>query len=733
MKKQELVNRLSSFIVLLAGFLLFWEWLRPLEQITDTGSVHLFVVYAALSFVISYFIHQTWLKFIIKSLGMVLVLDYLFIQAPFASSGWIERILYEFSHNVGAISDSNWYAMTPFFRSFLFLLLLWLMSYLLHYWFIVANKIFLFIVLTIVYLAVLDTFTVYDAKVAIVRSFIIAFVILGLNYYAQLVRNQPDANHQIKGLYYWMIAISSVVIAATAIGFFSPKFNPQWPDPVPFIQSTAGHIGFQEGNTIQKVGYDENDSNLGGSFVQDDTTVFEVITNQKRYWRIESKDVYTGKGWERSSDQVFQPIQGGQVNWRTFSDSVETEETEASIRMNPGSNFSKIAYPYGLEQVEGQGSEEFYLDKQSGMIEVESSEQQELNQEYAMTYQSPSYDIDELRASGSDDPQEIQEQYLQLPDELPNRVGDLAAEIVESEDSRYGMAKAIEGYFGRNGFTYQTKDVPVPGENEDYVDQFLFESKIGYCDNFSTSMVVLLRSVDIPARWVKGFTGGELQEDQPDLPSGYSLYEVTNNNAHSWVEVYFPGTGWVPFEPTAGFANNAAFHQDIDNDNLTDETQSEEEQTEETEQEEELPSDNEEAEDEEVTIGENQGDSFPLLTVLGIIAGIVVIVLFVLWIVRRDRWKAKYLLKKWDRNGSSKQLEKMYIYLLQVLQRRSVLRDTGQSLRQYAKQVDEYYGSDTMYELTLLYEQSLYRQAYDEVDRQKLRELFEKLFRQIFA
>jgi transglutaminase-like putative cysteine protease len=80
-----------------------------------------------------------------------------------------------------------------------------------------------------------------------------------------------------------------------------------------------------------------------------------------------------------------------------------------------------------------------------------------------------------------------------------------------------------------NGFTYNQVDVAVPGPNDDYVDQFLFETLRGYCDNYSTSMVVLLRSVGIPSRWVKGYTEGEYQGP---TESGKRGYTITNNNAH---------------------------------------------------------------------------------------------------------------------------------------------------------------------------------------------------------
>src|SRR5690625_5109283 len=78
-------------------------------------------------------------------------------------------------------------------------------------------------------------------------------------------------------------------------------------------------------------------------------------------------------------------------------------------------------------------------------------------------------------------------------------------------------------------------------------------------------MVVMLRTLDIPARWVKGFTGGEKIANKLEEEELFDIYEVTNANAHSWVEVYFPEIGWVPFEPTHGFSNLAQFTSTHDN------------------------------------------------------------------------------------------------------------------------------------------------------------------------
>ena len=173
---------------------------------------------------------------------------------------------------------------------------------------------------------------------------------------------------------------------------------------------------------------------------------------------------------------------------------------------------------------------------------------------YEIEFVEYDYSLKALRETEMDSLQ-VQEsafsEYLQLPDELPNRVGELAESITASSENVYDKTKAIERYFGRNGFVYDQKNVAVPGAKDDYVDQFLFDTKRGYCDNYSTSMVVMLRTIGIPARWVKGFAPGEVVKNK----DGDSVYRVTNKEAHSWVEAYMPGIGWMPLNQQLGLGD----------------------------------------------------------------------------------------------------------------------------------------------------------------------------------
>jgi transglutaminase-like putative cysteine protease len=145
----------------------------------------------------------------------------------------------------------------------------------------------------------------------------------------------------------------------------------------------------------------------------------------------------------------------------------------------------------------------------------------------------------ELRAASGPASPRLLSNYLNLPAVDP-RIPRLAEQITASAKNNYDKAIAIEAYLRTNfGYTLQlSRTVPA-----DPLANFLFERKQGHCEYFASSMAVMLRELGIPSRLVNGFRTGEFN----DLTSQYL---VRASNAHSWVEAYFPGYGWVAFDPT---------------------------------------------------------------------------------------------------------------------------------------------------------------------------------------
>ncbi|MBL8062092.1 MAG: transglutaminase domain-containing protein [Anaerolineales bacterium] len=149
--------------------------------------------------------------------------------------------------------------------------------------------------------------------------------------------------------------------------------------------------------------------------------------------------------------------------------------------------------------------------------------------------------IPELQQAGEDYPEWVTEKYLQLPADFSPRIRALANEIAAPYDTPYDKTSAITEYL-RNTITYAST-ISFPDESVDQLEYFLFESQRGFCNYSASAEVLMLRSIGIPARLAVGYAQGE-----PNLQN--SIYVVRERDLHAWPEVYFPGYGWIEFEPT---------------------------------------------------------------------------------------------------------------------------------------------------------------------------------------
>ncbi len=172
--------------------------------------------------------------------------------------------------------------------------------------------------------------------------------------------------------------------------------------------------------------------------------------------------------------------------------------------------------------------------------EVVSRSRTEAGSGYEMLVEVPDLGPDLLRAATGDVPEDVQT-YLEVPEtEHADDLRALAVELTADAATPYDQALALQTYF-RDGTQFRYDTSIEPGDSDDAVWDFL-QSRRGYCVQFATSMTVLARTLGIPARLGVGFLPGELGTDR--------TYRVTGADAHAWPELYFPGTGWVRFEPT---------------------------------------------------------------------------------------------------------------------------------------------------------------------------------------
>ncbi|MCS6944610.1 MAG: DUF3488 and transglutaminase-like domain-containing protein [Sutterellaceae bacterium] len=131
--------------------------------------------------------------------------------------------------------------------------------------------------------------------------------------------------------------------------------------------------------------------------------------------------------------------------------------------------------------------------------------------------------------------------WLQLPAGFNPRTLALAARLRAGATDPATRVAAVLDFFRREGFRY-TLQPPLLGR--DAIDEFLFDTRLGFCEHYAAAFVVLMRAMEVPARVVTGYQGGEINPVD-------GFFTVRQSDAHAWAEAWLPGRGWVRVDPTA--------------------------------------------------------------------------------------------------------------------------------------------------------------------------------------
>ncbi|NPV08903.1 MAG: transglutaminase domain-containing protein, partial [Anaerolineae bacterium] len=247
----------------------------------------------------------------------------------------------------------------------------------------------------------------------------------------------------------------------------------------------------------------------------------------QRHWRAVTYDTYTGSGWI-NRERYTTPVAAGE-NLPVDHPEARKEFVQRFRVLGPNSTIYAAGQPLRVDQ----------------RLEVTARTPDDpisfsgVGLEYEVVSLVPNVTVSQLEAAGQDYPEHIRERYLSLPD-VPERLRRTTEEVVAEAETAYGKARAIEEYLRQ--FEYDLS-VPAAPADRDVVDYLVFELQRGFCDHFSTAMAVMLRLAGVPARVAVGYARGNY--DHAD-----GVWVVTEADAHAWVEVYFPGYGWIEFEPT---------------------------------------------------------------------------------------------------------------------------------------------------------------------------------------
>jgi len=357
-----------------------------------------------------------------------------------------------------------------------------------------------------------------------------------------------------------VVALVAVLLATAALPALSPAgTGAPAADLVPIpeqlkqnAQSSGG--GGSGGGNLGGLGAlsPGDETNVGGSLGGEsalrstsDEVHFRVQSTHSSYWRTGAYGEYTGEGWERQNDVT--PIDGeipvsGQRG------------TEVSYEVTLARGASALPTVWQPARV---SREDIALSANGG---VQSDRTVASGTSYTGVSYRPPDDPALLRGAGRNYPDEIEDRYTQLPADQSERLGRFTDELTANASTAYGEARAIEQWleadktYSLNASHDQDSDVGI-------ATQFVFDMETGYCEYFATSMVAMLRTQDIPARYVVGYSTGE--------QVGENTYEVRGMNAHAWVEVYFPDVGWVRFDPTPGNERRQAESEALGQESLT--------------------------------------------------------------------------------------------------------------------------------------------------------------------
>jgi transglutaminase-like putative cysteine protease len=259
------------------------------------------------------------------------------------------------------------------------------------------------------------------------------------------------------------------------------------------------------------------------------------------YWRGHSFDTYRRGEWVNTLNDRQQTT--GDF-FDTGSDSYEGRK-EIDLEFTLKANFSKTFYlplvPKEINKsamligVENLGQPDFDVMSVQTILPLQKEDV------YKATVYASQPTITQLRSAGTKYPDWVLDTYLQLPEDFSPRIQDLASEIVVNAKTPYDQAYAITRYL-RMEIMYEPLLV-LPPQTVDPIEWMLFDSKIGFCNYYATAEVLMLRSIGVPARLAAGYAQGEAV--------GQDYYNIRVRDSHAWPEVYFPGVGWVEFEPTS--------------------------------------------------------------------------------------------------------------------------------------------------------------------------------------
>lgn len=319
------------------------------------------------------------------------------------------------------------------------------------------------------------------------------------------------------------------------------------------VVAVAGSAALPEGG-VSLLGNGTGSGNSGGQTIRTENPIvdlrrdlvrpdnvevirFTTSTSPPEYLRLLTLDVYDGEVWRTSDRPVPEDnrVSGGLPNPPGLSPEVARTETEYQLEITENLASQWLPLPYPVAEVRPADGDWRYHAETLDIVATDR------------TTQELRYDVTSLQVEPTPDqlaglaplPGRFID-LLELPDNLPEEVRDLARDVTADSSDNYERATALQSFFRNDGgFVYDLSVSPGNGSND--LLAFLDERR-GYCEQYAATMAIMARVLGIPSRVAVGYLRGE--QPQP------GFWVVRAQDAHAWPELFFEGIGWVRFEPT---------------------------------------------------------------------------------------------------------------------------------------------------------------------------------------
>jgi transglutaminase-like putative cysteine protease len=274
---------------------------------------------------------------------------------------------------------------------------------------------------------------------------------------------------------------------------------------------------------------------------QSSTDVFTVQSSVPSYWRLTSLDYFDGSEWNARDtyQQVDETLPGTVASPHRTTVRVVRERFHIQ-------QLDSVWLPLAFDPKAVSGAGKVSYDPRSGSLLTPAPTSNRLEYTVTSLRYLDTLSARDLRTAPAVTRSAATAPYLQLPPSVSTSVRALARSIVAGKTTEYAKAYALQEFFYQPEFTYSLQP-PSDGAGTAALETFLFKTRTGYCQQFAGAFAVLARAVGLPTRLAIGFTTGRPTDGG---------YQVTDADAHTWPEVWFPSYGWVPFEPTKGGAGN---------------------------------------------------------------------------------------------------------------------------------------------------------------------------------